>query len=177
MGFGNHFDEPVQNRLVGLGESARMRRENLQQADHPEIGHDGSGHERAYAQCATDFRIDTRIVFRILARDEEAAANAFSRQPVFCVHGGSQRRSWFAGSRPADHPVIREKRQGRATGSGETQGALGDEVQNCIDVVADLADLAANCFHRRDRCASIGDWDDAARFCIGFCSDDRRGLR
>src|SRR6202158_4733535 len=112
MGLGNHFDEPVQNRLVGLGESARMRRENLQQADHPEIRHDGSGHERPYSQSATDFRIDTRILFRVLARDERAAANAFSRQAVFCVYGGSQRRSWLSRSRPGDYTFLREKNPG-----------------------------------------------------------------
>ncbi len=113
----NHFDEPVQNRLVGLRETPRMWRENLQQADHAKIGRDGSRHERTYAQCATDFGIDTGIVCRILARDEQAATNAFSRQALFCVDGSSERRSWFAGSRPADHPVTREKRQGRATRS------------------------------------------------------------
>ena len=147
MGFGNHFDEPIQNRLVGLREPAQMRRENLQQTNHPEIGHDGSGHERADALCATDFRIDSQIAFGILARDEETTANAFSRQPLFYVHGGSERRRGITGSRPADHLVIGEKRQGRATGSRETQGALGDELQNGIDIVTDLADLAAKRFH------------------------------
>ena len=127
-----------------------MRRENLQQTYDPEMGHDGSGHERAYAQCATDFRIDTRIVSRVLARDEVATANAFSRETLFYVHRRSEQRGCFTGSRPADHLVIREKRQSRATGSGEAQGALGDQLQNCIDVlVTNLADLAANCFQRR----------------------------
>src|SRR5258708_924517 len=88
----NNFDEPVQNRLVGLRETPRMWRENLQQADHAKIGRDGSRHERTYAQCATDFGIDTGIVCRILARDEQAATNAFSRQALFCVDGSSERR-------------------------------------------------------------------------------------
>src|SRR5580658_3459633 len=142
MRFGNHFDQPVRNRLVGLRESAWMRKEDLQQADDPEVGHNGSGHERAYAQSPTDFPIDTRIVFRVLAGDKEAAANAFCRETLFYVHRGSERRSWITGSRPADHLVIHKKRQSCATGSGKAQGALCDQLRNCIDVlVTNLADL------------------------------------
>src|SRR5258708_28929702 len=139
-----------------------MRRENLEQADHSEIGHDGSGHERTYAQCATNFRIDTQIVSRVLTRNEKVAANTFSRQPVFHVHRGSERWSWLTGARPADHLAIREKRQCRATGSRETQGAPGDELQNRIDVVTNLADLALNCFHPGGRSVSIEDGEDTA---------------
>ena len=161
QGFGNHFGEPVQNRLVVLGETAQTRRENLQQADHPDIGHDGNGYERAYAQSATDFRINARVVFHIAALDEEASANTFSGETLLYVHRGSERRRWFTGSRPADHLVIREKRQSRATGSGEAQGGLGDQLQNCIDVLfTNLADLAANCFQRREHSAWIGHWNN-----------------
>jgi hypothetical protein len=46
--------------------------------------------------------------------------------------------------RAADHFVVGKKRQRRARGSRETEGALGDELQNLI--VTDLADLQANCF-------------------------------
>ena len=145
-------------------ETARSRREDLQQADHPEIGHERGSHKRADAQGATDLRIDTRIIFHIVAPDQESAANAFSRETLFYVHGGSQRRSRLTGSRPADHLVLGEKRQGRAAGTRETESARGNKLQNCIDIVADLADLDANCFHRREPSAFIGDRDDSAGF-------------
>ena len=93
---------------MGLGEGTPTQRENLEQADHAEIGDDGSSHQRTYAQCATDFGVDTWIVVRILARNEEAAAHAFSRQPLVYVDGGSERRRRFAGSRAADHFVFRK---------------------------------------------------------------------
>src|SRR5208282_6139339 len=123
-----------------------------------------------------------RIVFRILAEDEVAAANAFSRQPSLHVHGSSQRRGGLAGSRPADHLVVGEKGEGRATGSRKTQGALGDELQNCIRVGTgigigfanvDFADFTANHFqtwrrgkprlYTRERFSLIGDRDDRTR--------------
>src|SRR5208282_135873 len=142
-----------------------MRRENLQQTGDPAIGHYWSGYERAYAQSATDFRINAPVVFHILARDEKSAANTFSRETLLYVHRSSERRRWFTGSRPAYHLVIREKGQSRATGSGEAQGGLGDPLQNCIDVlVTNLADLAANCFQRREHSASIGHWNNVTRF-------------
>src|ERR1039458_1949368 len=133
-----------------------MRRENLEQTDHPQVRHYGSGHHRAYDPNPDTVVIDTRIVFRILAGDEKVAADAFSRQPFLHVHGSSKWRSRFTGSRPADHLVFGEKRQGRATGTGESQGALGDQLQNRVDVVTDLVDLAANRFHPREQPASIG---------------------
>ncbi len=120
MDFGNHFDEPFQDRLVGIRKGTRTRRENFEQADDPEIGDDGSSHQRTYSQGATDSGGDSRIVFRIRAGDEEAAANALSRQPLGYVDGGSQRRSGFAGSRPADHLGVCDKRQCCATGFCKT---------------------------------------------------------
>src|SRR5258708_11546669 len=85
----NHFDEPVQNRLVSLRETPRMWRENVQQADHAKIGRDWSRHERTYAQFATDFEIDTAIGCRLLARDAQPTTNPLSRQPLFSLDGPS----------------------------------------------------------------------------------------
>ena len=109
--------------------------------------------------------MDARIVFRIFAGNKESLADAFSRQSVIYVDGGTQGWSWFAGSRPADHLVIREQCQSDAAGSSETQCVFRDEPQNGIDVVTDLADFAANRYHRRfhrERFVMIGDRDSTA---------------
>jgi len=66
-----------------------VRSDAEQQAYDAEIGHDGRGHERADTQCATNLRIDARIVFHVLAGDKESSANAFSGETLLYVHRSS----------------------------------------------------------------------------------------
>src|SRR5271157_1307657 len=141
---------------MGGSESAGVRRENLEQAAYAEIGDDGGSHQRADAKGATDLWIDARIVFHVFARDQESAASALSGETLFCVDGGSEGRSRIAGLGAADHFFIgrrrrSEKRQSGAAGSGESQGALRDELENCVDIASDLGHFGTNWFHRLRR--------------------------
>ena len=152
---GNHLDEPIQNHPVGRGEGLGMGREKFEQSNHAKIGDDGGGHQRADAKGAADFRIDTRIVLHILARDGDPRAHAFSGQPLSHVQQRAARWGRMPGRGAPDHFVVGDERQRGAAGSGELPGTFGDELQNRLDVVTEVADLAASCIEPRKRATSI----------------------
>ena len=147
--FARELDETLEHCFVRFGERAGMRRENLEQTDHPKIGDQGNRDEGADAKCATNFGIDARIVCDILTRDWKPAANTFAGETPFYFDRRAERRGRFAKAGSAQHFVICEKCEGRAACSCEIVCALGDQVEKHIDVVTEVADFATNKLDRQ----------------------------